>query len=90
MMKRVKTILGYAVATAFCGFLAFAVSYIIFESDYAGGEKYISSVDKSACMVLGVVFFSLVFAFMVVYNRYKLYKSFYDSVLKRIEKFRIL
>jgi glucan phosphoethanolaminetransferase (alkaline phosphatase superfamily) len=90
MMKRVKTILGYAVATAFCGFIVFAVSHVVFETDYAEGEKYTSLVDKLACMVLGVVFFSLVFAFMIVYNRYKLYKSFYDSMLKRIERFRIL
>ena len=90
MIKRVKTIFGYAAATAFCGFLTFVVSYFMCRTDYAEGAKYFSLVDKIAYTMLAVLFFSLILAFLAVYNRYKLYKSFYDSMLRRIEKFRLL
>jgi hypothetical protein len=90
MMKRVRTILGYAIATAFCGFLALVVSHLICESDCAEGGEYVPLVDKITYVMLGILFFCSVFAFTVVYNRYKLYKSFYDSMLRRIEKLKIL
>jgi hypothetical protein len=89
-MKRVQTIFGYAGVTAFCGFLAFVVLHFIFGDDYAGGVKYVSSANKITCAALGAIFFCLIFAFAVVYNRYKLYKAFYESMTRRIEKFRVL
>ncbi|MHC4619139.1 MAG: hypothetical protein ACYTEQ_15455 [Planctomycetota bacterium] len=90
MMKRVQTIFGYAAVTAFCGFLAFVVLDFVFGNDYAGRVKYVCPADKITCAMLGAIFFCLIFAFVIVYKRYKLYKAFYDSMTRRIEKFKVL
>jgi hypothetical protein len=89
-MKRVRTIVGYAFVTAFCGFVALAVSPLVFQADYARAGSYIRFADKVMCAVVGVVIFSLLLVSMVVYDRYRLYKSFYDSMLRRIERHKIL
>jgi hypothetical protein len=89
-MKRVRTIVGYAFVTAFCGFVALAVSPLIFQIDCAQAGSYICFADKVMCAVVGVAIFSLLLVSMVVYDRYRLYKSFYDSMLRRIERFKML
>ncbi|HUT29028.1 MAG TPA: hypothetical protein VMX13_04470 [Sedimentisphaerales bacterium] len=88
-MKRVTTILAYAFVTTLCGCAALLASHLVFQTncDAAG---YISFSDKIMCAALAVVICSLVLAFIFLYDRYKLYKSFYHSMVRRIERFRIL
>ena len=90
IMKRVMTILGYAFVTTLCGFVILAVSAFIFQTDQHPVASNVSVTDRIVCAGLGVVVFSLVLVCMAVYDRYKLYKSFYYSMLWRIERVRIL
>jgi hypothetical protein len=88
-MKRVTTILAYAFVTTLCGCAALLASHLIFQTD-RGAAGYISFADKIMYAALALVTCSLVLAFVLLYDRYKLYKSFYYSMVRRIEKFKIL
>jgi len=90
IMKRVMTILGYAFVTTLCGFIVLAVSASIFQTDRCPAGSSVPVADRIVCAGLGVVIFSLVLVCMAVYDRYKLYKSFYYSMLRRIERLRML
>jgi hypothetical protein len=89
-MNRAKTILGYAFVTTFCGCLALVASQFIFQTDYRQAGSCITFADKIICAAAAVTLFSLVLAFTALYDRYKLYKSFYHSMVRRIEKIKIL
>jgi hypothetical protein len=89
-MNRAKTILGYAFVTTFCGCLALVASHFIFQTDYRQPGTCITFADKIICAVAALVIFSLVLVFMALYDRYKLYKSFYHNMVRRIEKIKMI
>ena len=88
-MKRVTTILAYAFVTTLCGCAALFASHLVFATD-CDATGYISFADKIMYAALALVICSLALTFIFLYDRYKLYRSFYHSMVRRIEKLKIL